>query len=103
MLGLLPMAVSLPQKATSTFICSGGELVAVASIIAKATEISLISSEIKQPGIDSWVIDTGSGRHLVSRKVLDTSVNIKQLTGYPGHLLDVVIGVEDFSRSYVTS
>ena len=75
MLGLQPIACTLPERYGSLLMCIGGQLKPVAEALEDLALSCRESERGLQPGIDSWVIDSGSGRHLVSRKVLDENAS----------------------------
>lgn len=58
-------AITLSQKAGVTrYVCSGG-------ILALVAHGDTRFPGVEKPGVDSWVLDTGSGHHLVSAATLD--------------------------------
>ena len=40
---------------------------------ANATEAFVAKKEVKKPGVDSWVVDTGSGHHLIAKTLLTSN------------------------------
>lgn len=75
MLGIVPMACILPERPAKMLICIGGHLKPVSECLAEITLISQCSDASLHPGLNSWVIDSGSGRHLVCRSVLDENAS----------------------------
>ena len=81
MMGIQPVACTLPGCKTQVLLCIGGEIKSIASGLQ---ELSLANQEPDGqllPGVDSWVMDSGSGRHLVSRRVLDKNANTNIVKG----------------------
>ena len=63
--------LSLCGIVTSQFVCRGGRMLDLQQhIAAVAEDKEKIAFEDLVPGENSWVVDTGSGHHLVSRKRL---------------------------------
>ena len=81
MLGVIPIACGLPPRSGRLLLCIGGELKPVEHGLAELALINTEGSENLKPGVDAWVVDTGSGRHLISRKDLDKNAenNIKRV------------------------
>lgn len=63
--------LSMCGIATSQFVCKGGHMLDLQQhIAAVAEEKEQIAYEDLVPGVNSWVIDTGSGHNLVSKRNL---------------------------------
>ena len=75
MLHIVPIACTLPERSGRMLVCIGGKLKTVSEGIEHLTLIAKETDGGLKPGVDSWVADSGSGRHLVSRKVLDENAS----------------------------
>ena len=69
MLQIVPVMVSLCDITPQVLVCKEGVMHTVAACIAAAAATKKAKEQALQlqPGRDSWVVDSGSGRHLIQK------------------------------------